>query len=351
MQIFNNTQKLPSKHVQHRRAKTPLLPLVLCAISAVFWACSGQKNSTEQAPEKLSFALDWTINTNHTGLYVALKKGYFADEGLDVEIFTPQNSTSKLVASGQVDLGISSQEFMSMAVSNDKLPIVSVAAIFQHNTSGFSFDKKQNITRPRDFQGKTYGGWGDERENAIISYLIEQDGGDPSKVKMVNIGESMLLAKLAAGADFVWTYYAWDNIAAELRGVDLGYLPLRELNPIFDYYAPNIISSKEFIREHPERLRRFLRAAAKGYRDAAQNPEEAAQILLSYAPELDPELVQRSQQWLAPYTLDAQGRWGHQELQRWQALAQWFYDAKLTQSLSPAEGLMSNNFLSKEGSQ
>ncbi|EPZ62385.1 NMT1/THI5 like family protein [[Clostridium] sordellii ATCC 9714] len=103
--------------------------------------------------------LDWTPNTNHTGLYVALEKGYFKDEGLNVEIVQPsEGGASTLVATGKADFGISYQEEVTFAkTSKDPLPIKAVATILQHNTSGFASPKEKILLHQKILKIKFMG--------------------------------------------------------------------------------------------------------------------------------------------------------------------------------------------------
>ena len=92
--------------------------------------------------------LDWTPNTNHTGLYVAKKLGYFEEQGLDVDIIMPgEAGADQLVASGKADFGVSYQEGITQARVQD-VPLVSIAAIIQHNTSGFASIASKGIKSP-----------------------------------------------------------------------------------------------------------------------------------------------------------------------------------------------------------
>jgi len=90
--------------------------------------------------ETVSFLPDWYTNTNYTGLYVAQARGYFRDMGLAVTIppFPPDHRVDRAVAAGQADFGICYQEQITMVRATERLPIVSIAAIMQHNTTGFS---------------------------------------------------------------------------------------------------------------------------------------------------------------------------------------------------------------------
>ena len=99
------------------------------------------KAQEEKKLEKITVMLDWVPNTNHTGLYVAKDKGYFKEQGLEVEIIQPsEGGTSQLVATGKAQFGVSYQEDVTMARANG-IPVVSIAAVIQHNTSGFASKK------------------------------------------------------------------------------------------------------------------------------------------------------------------------------------------------------------------
>ena len=121
---------------------------VMVAAMTVLTACGGSNEQTGSGAgnggsenkdlEKVTFVLDWTPNTNHTGLYVALEKGYFEEAGLDVEIVQPpEDGAEVLVASGKAQFGVSFQDSMAAALAGDNpLPITAVASVIQHNTSG-----------------------------------------------------------------------------------------------------------------------------------------------------------------------------------------------------------------------
>lgn len=118
-------------------------------------ACgSGETSQGENEKEKITFVLDWTPNTNHTGLYVAQEKGYFEDEGLEVEIVQPpEDGADALVASGKAQFGISFQDTMAPGVvGEDALPTTAVAAVVQHNTSGIISRKGEGMDTPKGLE-------------------------------------------------------------------------------------------------------------------------------------------------------------------------------------------------------
>ena len=151
---------------------------------------------------KITIMLDWVPNTNHTGLYVALDQGYYANENLE----PGTSGVEAAVASGAADFGVSFQEQVTLARVQD-VPIVSVAAVIQHNTSGFAAPTDRKIRRPRDFAGKTYGGFGFEIETQVLRALMECDGGDFDQIEFVDIGASDPFVAWERGdMDFQWIF-------------------------------------------------------------------------------------------------------------------------------------------------
>ncbi|WP_042200312.1 ABC transporter substrate-binding protein [Paenibacillus camerounensis] len=297
---------------------------------------------------KIKVALDWTPNTNHTGLYAAKELGYYEEEGLDVEIVQPGAAgADTMVLSGEAAFGISAQEALTLARLQN-VPLVSVAAIIQHNTSGFAAPKDRNITSPKDFEGKTYGGWGSPAEEAAMKAIMDPEGGDVKKVKLVNIGEADYFTAVKRDIDFAWIFYAWTGIEAELRGEPLDMLYLKDYAPQLDYYTPILTTSEKEIAGRPELVKAFLKATSKGYQYAIDQPEAAADILIKAVPDLDPELVQASQKWLSPKYKDDAARWGEQKAEIWQNYADWMYGLKLLDQQLDVEATFTNAFLPAE---
>ncbi|MDF9840943.1 MULTISPECIES: ABC transporter substrate-binding protein [unclassified Paenibacillus] len=297
---------------------------------------------------KIKVALDWTPNTNHTGLYAAKELGYYEEEGLDVEIVQPGAAgADTMVTSGEAAFGISAQEALTLARLQG-VPLVSIAAIIQHNTSGFAAPKDRNITSPKDFEGKTYGGWGSPAEEAAMKAIMDPEGGDVKKVKLVNIGEADYFTAVKRDIDFAWIFYAWTGIEAELRGEPLDMLYLKDYAPQLDYYTPILTTSEKVIAEQPELVKAFLKATSKGYQYAIDQPEEAAAILTKAVPDLDPELVLASQKWLSPKYTDDAARWGEQKAEVWQNYSDWMYGLKLLDQPLDVDSTFTNEFLPAE---
>jgi ABC-type nitrate/sulfonate/bicarbonate transport system substrate-binding protein len=317
-----------------------LIPLLLLA--GLLSGCSNQP----KALTPVTVMLDWTPNTNHTGLFVALEKGYFSKEGLDVKIVQPSTdgTVEQLVATGKAEFGVSQQEQVTTARTND-IPVVSLAAILQHNTSGFASLKSKNILTAKDFEGKTYGGWGLPSEDAMLKALMQKENADFSKLKIVNIGAADQLTSLSKDIDLTWIFYGWTGIEAELRNISLNMIWLKDVDPVLDYYTPVLITGEDMLKTKPAVVRSFMKAVSEGYTYAITNPQDSAEILIKHAPEANPELIRKSQAWISPqYQADA-ARWGEQKAVVWERYAQWLVDRQLLPKMIEATKAYTNDYL------
>lgn len=304
------------------------------------------KTSSEDVKlHKVTVVLDWFPNTNHTGLYVANDKGFYEAEGLEVEIVQPaEGGTAQLIAAGQGDFGISYQEEVTIARSQD-IPIVAIAALIQHNTSGYASLAEKNITSPKDFENKTYGGWGSPAETALLKALVDKYDADLSLVNQLNIGSADFFTSMENGVDFSLIYYGWTGIEAELKNMELNFIALKDEDARLDFYTPVIIANEDKIQNNPELIKKFLRATTKGYEFAINNPEDAANILLKAVPELDTELVMASQKYLAQeYKSDAP-RWGEMKPEIWENYSRFMFDNQLIDTKIDSSQAFTNNFL------
>ena len=249
----------------------------LAAVSIIGLAACGQSKSTSESKDKkIDFILDWSPNTNHTGLYVAQEKGYFKEAGVDVDIkLPPEDSSSDLIINGKAPFGIYFQD--SMAKKLDKgAEITAVAAIVEHNTSGIISKKSAGITEPKDLVDKKYGTWNDPVELGMLKTLVESQGGQFDEVEKV----------------------------------------------------PNNDSNNDYLKKNPEEAKKVLQAIKKGYQYAMEHPEEAADILIKHAPELKNkrDFVLASQKYLSEQYASDKDKWGQFEASRWNAFYKWAKD-------------------------
>lgn len=249
------------------------------------------------AEESLSVALDWTPNTNHVGLYVAEAKGWFEEAGLDVDIL-PYTDTSSgtLVASGVAEFGIlSAVGFHSQRATGADMTVV--MAVVQHETGRLVFNgEREDIQRPADLDGMTYAGFGSAWEEALISTIIANDGGEGT-FDTVTLGTSAYEALANGSVDFTLEVSTWEGVNSVLLN-----RPQRAFR-YADYGVPDqhttfLGGNGTWLMENSQTAEAFVQAAQRGYAFAAENPAEAADILIEETSGMltNPELVRASMQ-------------------------------------------------------
>lgn len=325
---------------------------LLCAgMAAALTACGNndtEKAETAEENKKLTFVLDWTPNTNHTGLYVAQEKGYFKEAGLEVEIVQPpEDGADSLVASGKAQFGASFQDSMAPGVAGDTaLPNTAVAALIQHNTSGIVSRKGEGMDTPKGLEGKKYATWDAPIEKAMLQNVVEQDGGDFSKVELIpSTVTDEVSALQSKSVDAIWIFYAWAGIATEVADLETDYFAFKDINPVFDYYTPVVIANNEFLEKEPDTAKAFLGALKKGYEFAIENPEAAADILCEASPELDKKLVKASQEYLKDEYKAEVDQWGYIDPKRWNDFYGWLNENGLSETEIPENAGFSNDYL------
>lgn len=298
--------------------------------------------------ERLTLVLDYVPNTNHTGIYVAIDKGYYADAGLEVEVVQPpDDGADALVGSGRAQLGIGYQDVMANYLgSADPLPVTAIAALVQHNTSGIASRQGEGIDRPAGLEGHEYGTWDQDVEKAIMKSIVETDGGSWDAVGVVPANSTDDIAGLRTDMyDAIWVYEGWALQNAKLQGYPVDYFSIRGIDETFDYYTPVIIANDAFLESQPDVAAAFLAATEKGYLYASENPDDAADILVAAAPETDPELARMSQEYLADLYVDDAPCWGRIDPDRWNRFYQWMADEGLLEEpIAPNVGF-TNDFL------
>ncbi|MGI6029550.1 MAG: ABC transporter substrate-binding protein [Candidatus Heteroscillospira sp.] len=335
------------------------LVLLLCLALCLTAGCGGKapestapESAAPEEPKDITVCLDWTPNTNHTGLYVAAAKGFYEEAGLNVTIVQPpEDGATALVAAGQAQFGVTAQDSLASAFAlEEPLPVTAVAALLQHNTSGIISRAGEGMDRPAGLEGKEYATWNSPIELAMMEFVMKADGADFSKLKLIPNNITDEPGALAAHqADAIWVYYGWGGITAQIRDFDFDFFYFKDFDPVMDYYTPVLIAGNAFLEEEPEAACSFLAATAKGYEYAIENPEEAAQILIdgdttgSLAG--SEELVLESQKWMSTQYKAEVEQWGYIDPARWDGFYTWLTENNLcAMPLEPGTGF-SNDYL------
>lgn len=283
--------------MRHHTTTTIMLTTVL-ALSA---CTSPGADADGEDLTPVSFALDWAPNTNHVGVYVAEELGYFHDAGLQVTIL-PYASTPavQLVSAGEADFGISGQASVQMARTSG-LAVVSVYRVTQTDTGRLVVPgDREDITRPADLDGMTFGGFGAPLYTALARATIQGDGGQ-GEFTEVALDTGAYEALSQGRVDFTLSVATWESVQAELDEHPYQEFRYQDFG-VPQQQATGIVSSDAYLKESPEDAQAFTRAVARGYAYAAENPQEAADLLIAANPDTlgtaEP-LVRRSMELMA----------------------------------------------------
>ena len=337
--------------------------IVLCA-SLLLCACGGGAKKEEGSGQAsgssaqtgaltpITFCLEWTPNTNHTGFYVAVEKGFYAEAGLDVTIVQPpENGAVEACSAGQAQFAIDGQDTLAPAlISDTPMEVTAVAALLQHNTSGIISKAGSGMDRPKGLEGNTYLSWDAPVELAMMENVVSKDGGDWSKVKVIPNTVTEEAQDVLHNPDHaIWVFAGWGKVNADVNKIDTDFFFFKDINPVFDYYTPVVIANNTFLAEHPKEAKAFLAATRKGYEYAIEHPEEAAEILINGDSTKSlvgsEDLVRASQEYLNPYYIDDAQKWGYIDPARWDAFYSWLYENKLIEKEIPAGCGFTNDYL------
>ncbi|HVX46650.1 MAG TPA: ABC transporter substrate-binding protein [Mycobacteriales bacterium] len=324
--------------------------IALIALLAVAGCAAGAPEKNAAGETKLTLLLDWTPNTNHSGIYIAKVKGWYKKAGIDLRIIEPgqDSNATQMLATGKADFAISTEEDVTPAVAQG-LPVVSVGAIMQHNTSSLVALRSSGIRRPRDLAGKKYGGFGGQLEKQLVDAMVSCDGGDPSTVHYVQVGNADYRVGLTKKFyDFIWVFDGWEGLQFtkidHLKTVSLPFRNYPKCVP--DWYTPLIATSQRLIKSDPDVVRKFMQTTRRGYQVAMQDPAAATDALMAAAPDLDRKLVQLSAQYLAGRYSAKPADWGLQQKSVWVRMTKFLRKAGLIDKDIDVGDAFTNRFLS-----
>ena len=317
-----------------RHLRTTVFAAAMLVLAMLLAACDTEEPTPAPtptpAPEEVSLALDWFPNSNHAGFYAALERGYYRDEGLEVNIYVPANPEDvlKTVGAGRDDFGVSYQAEVLLA-RGEGVPVKSVAAMVQHPLNSIMVLTESGIERPGDLKGKVVGVTGIPFEEALFQAMIEHEGLSIDDVTIVNVGYDLGPSLIGKKVDaIVGAYWTHESILLEMQGYPITIMRMEEWG-VPDFYELVLVASEDMIANHPDTVRRFVRATARGFADAIADPQAAVDILVEANPETDKALETQGIGLLAPLWQEDNTPFGSQRLERWESLAQWMKDSGL----------------------
>ncbi|WP_339168542.1 ABC transporter substrate-binding protein [Paenibacillus sp. FSL R5-0341] len=350
-----------------------LLPIMLISLFLIVSGCSTtntsqntpttdsatneqqtDKSATEPASDaidKLSIMLDWYPNAVHSFIYVAQEKGYFADQGLDVEIQMPAdtNDSLKLVAAGKIDLALSYQPQILLA-RGENIPVRSIAAVVRHPLVHLLTEANGNVNSPKDLEGKTVGYSSIPLYEAMVRTMISNNGGNPDNINLVDVGFDLIPSLASGQADAIMGgFINHEQLILEKEGH-----AMESINPVDygvpDYYELVLTASEAGIEAKKDQLTRFVKAIQEGQKYVTEHSEEALNILLAHENEtspLDPEIETKSLAMLLPLMNEEGQPFGQQEMASWENVRAWLVATELI----PASVKAEDAFINLQGEQ
>ncbi|MEH7344960.1 ABC transporter substrate-binding protein [Bacillus sp. JJ1532] len=336
--------------------KSLLYQLLLIVIAIMLAGCNAGQNETSNADkmeelEDLSIMLDWYPNAVHSAIYVAKEKGYFEDVGLNVKIEMPADTNDhlKLAATGKVDLAISYQSQLLVSRA-ENIPVVSIAAFVRHSLDAIMYKTESGIQSPKDLEGKNVGYPSASVSEAVVSSMVEIDGGDMSKVKLTDVGWDLMASLATDNVDaLVGAYINHEQVLLKKEGYNIDVLHLPDYG-VPDNYELIIVTGEKTLSKKKESIEKFWHAITKGHEDVKADPDAGLQVLLDHENDsfpLDKEVEKESLQVLLPLMEDKDVPFGYQAEASWQNVADWLYKSKvIKEPVDPKEAF--ENIVSKK---
>lgn len=245
------------------------------------------------ASDKLTVLLDWFVNPDHAPLVIAAEKGYFTDNGLDVELVAPADPSAppRLVAAGQADVAISYQPNLYLQVRED-LPLTRIATLVETPLNALVVLDDGPIGTIADLEGKTVGFSVGGFEDALLGQMLEQVGLSLDDVDLVNVNFSLSPSLYAGQVDAV--IGAFRNFELNQMAIDArpGRAFYPEENGVPAYDELILLARNDALGD--TRLVRFVAAIEQATIWLTNHPQEGWELFAAAYPELDNELNRRA---------------------------------------------------------
>jgi NitT/TauT family transport system substrate-binding protein len=264
-----------------------LMALAACIAVAVASPASAQT--------KVRFSLDWIPGTVHAPFFIALYKGYYKAEGLDVSIDRGKGSAElvRQLASGVYDMGYPDISVVTDfdAKNPDKgFPVLMMG--YEQAPAAIVFLKSSGIKEPKQLEGKKLGSAANDATFKLFPIFAQHTGIDASKVTIQYIEPKLrevLLAKHDVDAIPGQIFNAILELKAKgVQEADVGSFLYRDHG--LDLYGNGVAASRAFLKDNPDAVKGFIRATLKGVRDLARDPNLAVEMTLKYEPLLNADI-------------------------------------------------------------
>lgn len=302
---------------------------VLVLFTSLFTGCTP---AGEKKKDQLTIMLDWYPNAVHSFIYTALKKGYFAEEGIDLKIQMPAetNDPIRMAAANQVDLALTYQPQVALA-RGEGIPVKSIAAVVRHPLNTLLVPANSSIQSPKDLVGKKVGYPSIPLNQAFMETMVGKDGGDPTKVNMQDIGFDIVPALAGKRVDAVYGgFMNHEQILLNKQGFKVRNISFTDFG-VPDYYELVFVAGEDTITNKKDLLARFWKAAEKGQKDVNTNPGDSLAILFENQSQefpLEKDVEEKSLALLLPLMVEKDVQFGSQSEESWNTVINWLKEKK-----------------------
>ena len=251
-------------------------------------------SSTAGGTQDATLVLDFVPGAVHSGIYEAVQKGYYEDNGINLKIIEPTSTadTLKLIDAGKAEFGIADGIDLATQISDGR-EAQGIMAIAQRPPGGLITLEESGITDPKQLEGQTVGITGVPSDTAILNTVMKDAGGNPDDADVVTIGfngvQALESGKVAAFTGFIPA----DGVQVEADGYPTKSFPLDEYGGP-SYPGLVVFSTESKIGDDPDLMQGFVDATIKGYQDALADPAQAIDALISQTQGIDKQLATKS---------------------------------------------------------
>jgi len=325
------------------------LLVVLGAIALGLSACGGDEPSTGSPsdPQPFTLDLDWYVNPDHAGIYSALDRGFFKDEGLDVQPQVPSDPSApiKEVAAGRADVAVSYEPEVLLA-QDAGLDVQAVAAIVDQPLTSLISLPKAGIGSAADLQGKTVGTAGIPYQSDYFETILQSAALSSSAAEEVNVGLNLLPTLLGGKVDAILGGFRnIEGVDLQQRGLDPRIVPVDKLG-VPTYNELVLVARRSTVDDQPDAIRSFIAALSRGTSYAIVHPQEAANAVLAAGKGLDAMQTRAEVDATLPLLARAHGRpYGFMDPDRWGTYAGWMAEHELISSVPKTSDVLTNELL------
>jgi putative hydroxymethylpyrimidine transport system substrate-binding protein len=331
--------------------------LAIAAVAASVAGCGeihNVVNPPASAYRSLTLMLDWSPNADHVGIYRAQAEGDFARAALNVHIeydTADPSAPLRLLEAGQVQVAVTYEPEIMLA-RDEHIPVVAVAAIMQRPLTSIVSLGSRHIDSAAQLRGKTVGVAGIPYQTAFLQTILHHAHVPLHTVRVVNVGENLVPAMLSGRVDATLGAY-WNYEAIQLAQLRKHPNVIHvEQAGVPDYNELVFVVMQREIVNHPDLIRAFVQAVARGYASARANPSAAVANLLSANPAagLSKRLQLASVRATMPYWFPTRRKpWGWQDPAQWNAFGQWMLNEHLIRDPNPIADASTNELLAGQG--